>query len=314
MVRAELYTPSAKKSWDKFILGSRNGTFLFFRDYMDYHADRFQDHSLLFYQDHELLAVLPANVRDAVVSSHGGLTYGGLVTGPVVRTALILDLFEVLKSYLRSTGITKLVYKPVPHIYHTCPAEEDLYALFRCNATLARRDVSSTIRMGRRIRLSKGRKWAIGKAKEADLKVIRSHDFHAFMTIEEQLLREKYGTRPTHTPEEMELLASRFPENIKLFAALEGETLVAGVVVFETAAVAHAQYIAASERGKELGCVDLIIDSLLKEQYPSKDYFDFGISTEQDGRYLNEGLIANKESYGARAVVYDHYHLDLAAG
>src|SRR5439155_11738087 len=99
---------------------------------------------------------------------------------------------------------------------------------------------------------------------------------------------------------------------IKLFGAYRGESLLGGVVVYENRRVAHAQYIATTDAGKEFAALDCVIDRLLTEIYADKAYFDFGISTEDGGRHLNVGLIANKESYGARAVAYDWYEVDVA--
>lgn len=48
MFEVKRYTPEDKSIWDKYVDKARNATFLFHRDYMDYHADRFRDHSLLF--------------------------------------------------------------------------------------------------------------------------------------------------------------------------------------------------------------------------------------------------------------------------
>ena len=45
------YTPDKANEWNKFIAKSKNGTFLFDRNYMDYHSDRFHDYSLLFYRE-----------------------------------------------------------------------------------------------------------------------------------------------------------------------------------------------------------------------------------------------------------------------
>ena len=56
------YTAADKRVWDRYVANARNATFLFFRDYMDYHADRFQDYSLLFYVGNHLYAILPANI------------------------------------------------------------------------------------------------------------------------------------------------------------------------------------------------------------------------------------------------------------
>jgi hypothetical protein len=311
MIRVVRYQPEHAAVWDQFVERSRNGVFLFRRGYMDYHADRFADGSLLFYEGDKLAAVMPASVRDGVLSSHGGLTFGGVVSDERMRTPKMLELFEALRGYLRGNGVVRAVYKAVPHIYHRMPAEEDLYALARHGGKLVRRDVSSTIRLGRRAEPTKGRKWGLRKARANAIEVQESGDFQAFMAIEEEHLRKKYGVRPTHTAAELELLAGRFPDNIRLFTATRAERLLGGVVIYRSERVAHAQYIAANDEGRELGCLDVLVDRLLNEVYADVPYFDFGISTEDGGRYLNLGLIDNKESYGARAVCYDFYEWDL---
>jgi hypothetical protein len=268
MIRVKRYAAEDRGDWNGFLDRARNGVFLFHRDYMEYHADRFRDHSLLFFDDDRLLALLPASERDGVLSSHGGLTFGGVLSDGKMRTPRMLDLFGHLLDYARGQGFRRLVYKAVPHIYHRVPTEEDLYAL----PEIAR-----------------------------------------FMAIEEANLQEKYGVKPTHTAAELQLLADRFPDNIKLFAAHRGEDMLGGVVVYESRRVAHTQYIATTTAGRELGALDFILDHLLNEVFADIAYFDFGISTEDAGRILNVGLIENKESYGARAVAYDFYELDLVA-
>ena len=42
---------------------------------------------------------------------------------------------------------------------------------------------------------------------------------------------------------------------------------------------------------------------------PTCRWIDFGISTEERGQRLNEGLASYKEGFGARAVNYDTYAL-----
>ena len=46
---------------------------------MDYHNDRFKDHSLMVFKDDKLIALLPANIVDFNLRSHQGLTYGGFL-------------------------------------------------------------------------------------------------------------------------------------------------------------------------------------------------------------------------------------------
>jgi GNAT acetyltransferase-like protein len=308
-VHVARYTAGEKRRWDELVGTSKNGVFLFRRDYMDYHADRFADHSLLFTCGDELLAVLPANATDDALVSHGGLTFGGVVCDARMRTATMLRIFDAIGEHLRAEGKPRLIYKAVPHIYHRVPAEEDLYALYRNNARLIRRDLSSTIVPRERVGPTKGRKWSLKRSQAAGLEVRRSADFAAFMAIEADVLRVKYGLRPVHSAGEMALLAERFPDHIKLFAAFRGSAMLAGVCVYESANVAHAQYIAATDEGKRVGALDAILHRLITEDYAGKAYFDFGISTEQEGRHVNDGLLDNKESFGARAVVYDFYEL-----
>jgi Acetyltransferase (GNAT) domain len=307
------YQRQHKPAWDKFVDDAKNGVFLFRRDYMDYHADRFPDSSLMFYdQRGQLAALLPATMRAEVLTSHAGLTFGGVITNDRMKTGLMLEVFAALAGHLRAQGTVGLLYKAVPHIYHRVPAEEDLYALFRHGAQLVRRDVAVTIDTRARLPFSKGRRWAAKQAEKAGLTVARSFDFDTFISIEAQLLGEKYGARPVHSVAEIELLAARFPDNIKLFAAHRDRAMLGGILIYESAQVAHAQYIGTNEEGRKFGALDLIAGYLINDYYAAKRYFDFGISTEDEGRHLNAGLVKNKEGYGARAVVYDFYQLNLA--
>ena len=305
------YEPALLGAWDDFLDRAKNATFLFRRGYMDYHADRFRDHSLLFEREGRLVAVLPANRRDGALESHGGLSYGGVVCDARMSAELMLQVFEALTSHLRASGFARLVYKAVPRIYQRYPAEEDLYALFRAGARLARRDVASTIEMAERYPPHKGRRWSIKRSERNAIEVGESASFDEFMEMELRLLESKYGTKPVHSAAELRMLAERFPANIRLFTARRGGELLGGTVIYETPLVAHAQYIAATDAGRELGALDRLFAWLLDEVYAAKRYFDFGISTEAEGRILNHGLIENKESWGARATVNDHYELDL---
>jgi hypothetical protein len=310
-IRVEPYSPQHKRIWDELIAHSRNGVFLFFRDYMEYHSDRFQDASLLFFDDRDLLAVLPANRDGDRIVSHGGLTFGGVISQHNLGASAMLELFDVLRECLRGQGVNTLLYKPVPHIYHRMPAEEDLYALFRCGARLVRRDLSSTLDMASRPPMQHGRQSQLKRGQKT-FAVRESHDYAVFMDLVSSGLTAKYNVAPTHTKHEMELLASRFPRNIRLFGAYRREQLSAGVLIYENPNVAHVQYIAGTDEAKREGALECIFNDLLENQYASVRYFDWGISTEQAGQYLNAGLVQNKESYGARGVAYDLYELNVS--
>ncbi|SEK02190.1 GNAT family N-acetyltransferase [Paraburkholderia diazotrophica] len=306
------YTKADAEQWDAFVRASKNGTFLLQRAYMDYHSDRFADHSLIFHDDKgHPVALLPANERDGVLQSHGGLTYGGIICDESMTTPRMLEVFDVLLEHLRTNGLNRLLYKTIPYIYHLNPAEEDRYALFRADARLYRRDVLSVICQDRRLPFQKRRARKVSQAQKLGLVIEASEDLEAFWAILEANLAAVHGVRPVHSVEEMRLLNSRFPDQIRLHVCKENGGIVAGVVVFNATRVAHVQYISSSERGREIGALDLLFATLIERDYADQAYFDFGISNEQEGKVMNVGLIEQKEGFGARAVTHDYYELSV---
>ena len=309
MLETVRYTAGRQAEWDALVERSKNGTFLMKRGYMDYHADRFEDCSLMFYKKKRLHAVLPGNVSDGVFYSHQGLTYGGLVIDERCTTTDVLEMFGAMTERLKAMGINKVVYKPVPHIYHRLPAEEDLYALFRNGARLVARGVSSSISLERRLKWRQNRRTALNKANSEGVTVECSEDLECFWSILESNLKKTHGVRPVHSVEEMRLLKSRFPNNIILYIARNKHGVaVAGVLLYITENVIHSQYISATDEGKEIGAVDAIMQEVMRMK---KRYFDFGISTENGGKYLNENLIFQKEGFGGRAICYDTYEYTI---
>ena len=305
--------PTDKDRWDEFIATSaRNATFLHCRGYMDYHSDRFNDMSLMAYKGTRLIGVIPGNCSGNTFHSHSGLTYGGLLTSPRATMADVADTFSALNRHLKDSGIKEVIYKPVPHIYHQCPSEEDLYALFsQCGASLETRAVSSVIDSSHRLRFFDIRRSGIRKATKAGVTISENTSFDDFWPILSANLMERHGTVPVHTLAEITLLRNRFPDNIRLFEARLDSACLAGVVMYVTPKVAHAQYISASHDGKACGALDLLFDYLINNEFSSQDYFDFGISTEQGGRLLNHSLLYQKEGFGARAVCYDSYRYSV---
>jgi hypothetical protein len=305
------YSPEYKMLWDNFVSNSKNGVFLLYRDYMEYHSDRFRDHSLLFFKNGKLIGLMPANINNDALNSHEGLTFGGIISDIEMKTPLMMEIFEKIVSHCKEEGFTKLFYKTIPFIYHQVPAEEDLYALFRNNARLVGRNVISSIHMPLSINYTKERMRTIKKAKSHNIVVKQSFDFESFMKIEEKVLLERHGIRPAHRVNEIVRLAKRFPNNIKLFASLKEDTMLAGTIIFESKNVAHAQYAADSNEGWDLGALDLVFDYLIAEFYKNKEYFDFGSSTENLGQVLNGGLLRHKEGFGARSIMHDFYQLAI---
>jgi hypothetical protein len=311
MISVVPYTSDRANAWNAFVARSKNGLFMFDRSYMDYHRDRFDDASLLVYRDDALVAVLPANRHGQTVQSHGGLTFGGLITDQHVSMPRFLEAFAAVLAYLQETRAELFEYRAPPTIYHQLPAEEDRYALFLSGAECCRRDVTSVILPGRRLPLRKGRASEVSKAKRHALRFEESNRWADFWEILSDNLHRKHGRQPVHSIAEIEMLHSRFPQNIRLFTVASGAELHAGTVIYESVPVAHTQYIGCSQTGYEIGAVDFLIVNLLDHVYAGKPYFDFGISNENDGLFLNKGLIEFKEGFGARSITHDFYVVKL---
>lgn len=306
------YTADKEREWNQFVIESKNGTFLLDRHYMDYHSDRFQDYSLMFYRNGELYALLPANRNNSVLWSHRGLTYGGIIMNEKSTASHIQQLFRELNDYLRADGFKKVIYKPVPHIFHRIPSEEDLYSLFSvCDAKLIDRNLSSTLIMQTPLKWHRDRKYGINKAKAHDVVVGESQGWAGFWEVLTYNLRTKYDSSPVHSLKEIELLHHRFPKQIRLFTASKDGRVLGGTVLYITSMVVHTQYISANLEGKQWRVIDALFDYLLHECDWHQRYFDFGTSNEEDGRILVEPLIYQKEGFGGRGICYERYEWTL---
>lgn len=313
MFEFKRYAETDKTAWNAFVAQSKQGTFLLDRNYMDYHRDRFCDHSLMVYDEKDnLYALLPANENNGTLYSHQGLTYGGLITSCDTTAADTMQLFEELNVYLHDNGIKEVIYKAIPWIYHRIPAEEDLYAIFRkCNAQLFSREISSTILQAHHLKWHRDRRYGINRCRNNGVTVEESDRYDLFWPVLDSNLMHTHGVHPVHTLEEMQLLKSRFPNNIKLYTATKSGTVLGGTVLYLTPQVVHAQYISATPEGKHLRVIDAIYDRILNYDYADCPFFDFGKSTEDHGHVLNESLIYQKEGFGARGVCYDSYRWEV---
>ena len=306
------YNPALADEWNEFVTRSKNGTFLFDRRYMDYHSDRFEDFSLMFYREGRLYALLPANRKGDTLQSHAGLTYGGLVMDERTTAAATVQLFSELNEYLRTQGFRHVLYKCIPWIYHQLPAEEDLYAIARtCDARLQERDLGTVIVQRNTLRWERVRRRALKRAQEAGITVKRSYDMPGFWRVLCDNLAAKYDSKPVHTLQEIELLASRFPDNIVLYVAKKDDDILAGMVLYVSNQVARAQYSSATPEGKQLGAIDIIYDRVINHDYHHLPYFEFGTSALDNTNAINESLVFQKEGFGGRAMCFDRYEWEL---
>lgn len=256
------------------------------------------------------MGVLPANLvstpqGERIIYSHQGLTYGGLIL-PVAHIDGndVLDFFEALKEWMQSENITELRYKAIPYIYASQPSQEDIYALFRMGAQMGECNLSTTIDLRNPGKLNQQQRRHLKSTQGLSLQIGETTDIESFMRMLRECLQERHEASPVHSAAELRLLMSRFPDNIKIFECkLDGEPQAA-VCIYDTGRVAHCQYIASTELGRELNLLTPLFVWLIREQYKDREYFDFGTSNEAHGQILNAGLLRQKYSYGGTGTAY----------
>jgi hypothetical protein len=311
--RVEKYTKENRLAWDTFISEAKNATFLFARDFMEYHSDRFTDYSLLVYKDDLLYAVLPANIVGDKLYSHKGLTYGSLVLSKSAKLLYTFEAFKALLAFLDAKAISTLELRNIPTFYNIMPSDELSYFLFKANATLIKRDALMVIDTSTKIKFQKNRREGINKAKRNGLTIAVDDNFEGFWNeILIPNLQKKHGVAPVHSLEEIQMLAAKFPDHIKQVNVYKDNVIVAGTTLFLTKTTIHPQYVSGNSDKNAFGSLDLAYDYIINHFDSSRRYFDFNISSEENGTALNSGLIFWKESCGARTYVADNYLIDTA--
>ncbi len=295
--------------WNSFVKEAKNATFLFDRGYMDYHADRFHDHSVLLFADGKLMALFVANENNHEIISHEGLSYGGLLLEKEARLEEVLAWFFHIVRYYHQLGVKKMIYKCLPFYYATYPAQEDLYALFLLKAALLQRDTSSVFVKSMPLPYQQRRKKNT-KQKSNSYRISGANDPTEFWNdVLIPNLKEKFGAEPVHSLDELKKLMQSFPSHIQLFEVRD-QDLLGGTVIYSTPLTAHAQYTSATPLGKEMAALDILFHYLLSDVYKEKAYFSFGTSNGEPHRALNRGLVNWKEGFGARAFAVDTYQIE----
>ena len=336
MFTFRFYTPDDRPAWDECVLRSRNGVFLFLRAYLEYHADRFEDASVVIHAEGHpgrIVAVLPANRQRAPLQpaehghgttadahgdtlvTHGGLTFGGLVMDEKLGGTQVVTLLRELLPWLAAHGFARLKYKPTPHLYHRLPSEEDLYALHQLGAQTTQVLLSSTLDLTRPCPASSARKNALRIASRHSIQAgpCAWEDFWPLLT---QTLQQRHGVNPVHSLEEIQLLASRFPDRLEVLGGWSSQDpsqqLQAGAVLFHYDGVTHTQYLASSPAGRDSHAQHRVIDTAIESaRARGQRWFSFGTSTTEGGRVLNDGLLRHKEMFGARSTILQTLELDL---
>lgn len=312
MIESRKYHPDLLAEWNAVVQNSCTNHFMFNRGYMDYHADRFEDASLIFYKKEQPVAVLPMSRHEAQFVSHGGLSFGGIVSSSSLRFSDVQLVLDETVRWARQQGARSVVYKAVPAIYQQQPFDADLYLLRQLNGTLCRQELNTVVDLRMRLPLQHGRKYGIARAKKRGVVIEHNSErLDEFWGLLVDNLSVKHDVAPVHSLDEMQMLQEQFPGQIQLHVARHEGLLVAGTIVYVTETVVHTQYIGTTEVGRDVHALDLLTLSLLDSFQASHRYLSFGVSTYDGGQQLNSGLLERKEGFGGRSVVHSWYQIDV---
>jgi hypothetical protein len=307
-----LYQKTDFDLWNDFVTKAKNATFLFHRNFMEYHEDRFLDYSLIVETENKWVAVLPANSVENQVFSHQGLTYGGLVYDAKLDVEKVRLVVDSVFDFLRKQEKNNLIYKPILPFYTQNSSEEIAYFLFYNNAKLYRKDLNLAIDFTKKWSVSKSKMKHFRRISTLDLEIRQDQNFEVFWNaVLIPRLKEKHQTKPVHSLAEIKKLAHQFPENIVQYNVYFEDEIVAGITLFHFSNGIKSQYGATTILGEKMRALDFLFITLIEAFKDEVDFFDMGTVTEDNATGYNPGLLKQKEELGCSVYTQDFYTLSL---
>ena len=310
MIEVINYSQDYKDEWDKFVKTADNYSFLFLRDYIEYHSDRFKDYSLILTEKKKIKALLPGNICNDDFISHQGLTYGGIILPKNTSFEKHLLYLNTFIDYLKHKNIKRLILKSQNYFYSL--TQQNAFEYILGSNTL----IDKQYDLGTHIKCSTHQfpKKCVRKGKLALYEIQNASDASLFWPLLEESLASLYESKPVHTLEELEKLRHYFPENIKIIHLMNIETgeIDAGAVLFAINEVVKVQYLAVNENGRKNRASDVLyynLITLLKEKY---QYIDFGTNMKSDNS-INSSLLSTKEKFGTAIHPVIKYKIDVSS-
>lgn len=311
--RFETYHSDFYSLWNNFIQHCDNATFLFHRDFMEYHSDRFTDASLLIFEGNDLVAVCPANFVENQWYSHQGLTYGGLVINNTYLSDRFGRMITELLTYLKSKGYNKAFIKSIPQFYGDDKLLKLKHQLIKHQADVYRSDMVLAVDYSQPLNIHKTKLKHYNRNSIVGFEIRETADFSGFWNqILIPRLQEKHQVKPVHTLDEIVYLYSKFPKQIKQFNLYKEEELLAGITIFDTGKVVKSQYGATSLKGEKHRAIEYLFIHLIHQfKNEGKRYFSMGTVTEQNDLGYNPGLLKQKEELGCSLFLQDFLSFNL---
>ena len=306
------YTPGDFDLWNDFIAKAKNATFLFHRNFMEYHKDRFIDFSLLVFENKKLVAVLPANKVGEELHSHQGLTYGGLVINKRTGFKEVENIFDSVCVFLKNSKINKINIKSFLPFYSDYNSEELSYIFWDKGAKKYKKQLNLAIDYSKELQVSKSKQKHFRRVESLGLEIRIDEAFDVFWDkVLIPKLNLKYNTNPVHSLSEIKLLKDYFPKNIIQCNVYKNDTILAGITLFISNNVVKSQYGATTGEGEKYRALDYLFISLISKFKDKYSFFDMGTVNNPDSDTYNEGLLKQKEELGCSVYIQDFYELEL---
>src|SRR5690606_14219453 len=235
----------------------------------------------------KLVAVMPANRVGDVIHSHKGLTYGGIVYDNL-KASEVGEIVDAIVFFLKSDGFVRIDVKNIPNFYQRNHSHELHYFLIRNHGSLSATEMNLAIDYSKKSSLSKSKLKHFRRVSQLGMEIRREHQFSDFWDqVLVPRLREKYHTNPVHSKSEIELLATRFPNNICQYNVYYETKIIAGITLFNFGDVVKSQYGATTSTGENMRALDYLFINLIQEFSTSHSFFDMGTVTDSSALGYN---------------------------
>lgn len=326
MLKIKIYNEKEHyKIWDDFVNKSYNGTIFHLRKFINYHPkDRFNDCSLLIYDKDKLISVFPAAILEKngekTLKSHPGTSYGGPVIDKNISIKESYDIIRSLENFVAENNISNIEFRIAPKIYNKYPTDQLDFALVRNDYIREDEELSTCYYLPDYLNksddeilsmFSSNTRRNIKKSLKSGLSfgIIDTEsgikEFHDILT--ENLT--KHNTKPVHSLDELIYLNNEFGDRINIFAVWKDKEMLSGTLVLKINDVAnHIFYSAVNYNYQEIRPVNYGVFMLLKHLACKGDkYLNYGISTEDGGKFINWGLFKFKEGFAGHGILRTYW-------
>ena len=304
-----------KDLWDEYVLHSNNGTIFHLRKFLAYHKKRvFEDSSFIFYRQNKIIALFSGAIINHSLYSHPGASFGGFVYNDL-PFKLSQKIVELLIETVQQQNLNKIVIIPSPFIYYKKYNEAMEYCLYIKDFNITEYYISSFVELIKNpIDLMHDRKKRYIKKLNSGINISPSNDINAFYPI---LVDNKarHKVKPTHSKEELKILMTQFPEQIKLLLSYKDKKIIGGSLIFITNKnTCILFYNMIDYRYQDLQVASLqIYESLKWAKENGLQFLDIGVSQLYKDKKIipHDSLINFKEQFGAQAMIRKVMELTL---